>query len=142
MVAAQNTKCRADRYADPGSSLIPKPEVNYLWAENWAERRNVRLNSEFRTWINADILSQMPQPCSRRCRRRRNGGGWATESLPSSPPGEALGECGSSKDAVARSIAETLSALKPWLPPKRAHLGERALQHGDIRRRGARADAL
>ena len=33
----------------------------------------MRLNSEFRSWIIADILAQMPGPCSRRCRWRRNG---------------------------------------------------------------------
>jgi Holliday junction resolvasome RuvABC endonuclease subunit len=31
----------------------------------------------------------------------------------------AFGECGKSKDTIARAIASTLPALKPWLPPKR-----------------------
>ena len=32
---------------------------------------------------------------------------------------EAFGECGKTKDTIARAIADTLPALKPWLPPKR-----------------------
>ena len=32
---------------------------------------------------------------------------------------EAFGECGKSKDTIAKAIADTLPALKPWLPPKR-----------------------
>ena len=32
---------------------------------------------------------------------------------------QTFGECGKTKDSVARIIAETLPALKPWLPPKR-----------------------
>ena len=31
----------------------------------------------------------------------------------------AFGACGKSKDTIARAIADTLPALKPWLPPKR-----------------------
>ena len=32
---------------------------------------------------------------------------------------EAFGECGKTKDTIAKAIADTLPAFKPWLPPRR-----------------------
>ena len=32
---------------------------------------------------------------------------------------QAFGKCGKTKETIAKAIADTLPALKPWLPPKR-----------------------
>ena len=32
---------------------------------------------------------------------------------------QAFGECGKTKDTIAKAVADALPALKPWLPPRR-----------------------